>query len=115
LATVGIALPVVLGKEEQARQLGREISQKRSKEWKDSEKRLKVKQEAFFLQTSPSGGSMVVVYFEAKDIGKVFTDFAQSRDQFDVWFKSQMKEITGADLNSLPQGPPPELLFSYGY
>jgi hypothetical protein len=112
LAVVGLALPVLPGKEAQARQFGLSIKQKKN-DFEKSEKRLRIKKEAWFLQQSPQG-SMLIVYIEANDVGKVFTDFAQSRDPFDVWFKDEAKAISGVDLNQ-PAGPPPELLLSYGY
>ena len=108
-----MALPVLAGREEQARQFGRWISEK-TREWKTSEKRLKITKESWFLQSSPTG-STIIVYIEAKDIGRVLGDFATSNDSFDVWFKDQTKMITGVDLNTPPSGPTPELLFSYGY
>ncbi len=113
LGVVAMALPVLAGKEEQAKQFGKGVEEK-NKEWKNSEKRLRINQEAWFLQSSPMG-SMIIVYIQAKDIGKMFTEFAQSKDPFDVWLKDQAKMITGVDLNNPPSGPVPELLFSYGY
>ena len=112
MGVVGLAVPVLPGKESQARQFGASIKQKKN-DWEKSEKRLGMSKEAWFLQQSPQG-SMLIVYIEANDVGKVFTGFAQSRDPFDVWFKDQVKAISGVDLNQ-PAGPPPELLFSYGY
>jgi hypothetical protein len=112
LATVNLTLPVLPGKESQARQLGAKIKQ-RNNDWEASEKRLRVRKEVWFLQQSPQGG-MMIVYIEADDIGKVMSDFAESANPFDVWLKDEVKAISGVDLNQ-PAGAPPELLFSYGY
>ena len=112
MAAVNLTLPVLPGKESQARELGGKIKQ-RNKDWETSEKRLRVKKEAWFLQQSPQG-SMMNVYIEADDIGKVMSDFAKSMDPFDVWLKDEVKAVSGVDLNQ-PVGAPPELLFSYGY
>jgi hypothetical protein len=103
---------VLTGKESQARQFGVSIKQKKN-DWERSEKRLRLKKEAWFLQQSPQG-SFLIVYIEGDDVGKALSDFAKSRDSFDVWFKDEVKAISGVDLNQ-PAGPPPELLFSYGY
>jgi hypothetical protein len=112
LAVVNLAVPVLPGKESQARQFGASIKQKNN-DWERSEQRLRLKKEAWFLQQSPQG-SLMIVYIEGDDVGRALSDFAQSRDPFDVWFKDQVKAISGVDINQ-PMGPPPELLFSYGY
>jgi uncharacterized protein DUF6176 len=112
LAVVSLAVPVLSGKESEARQFGAGIKQRKN-DWEKSEKRLRLKKEAWFLQQSPQG-SMLIVYIEGNDVGKALSDFAKSRDPFDAWFKDEVKAISGVDLNQ-PAGPPPELLFSYGY
>jgi hypothetical protein len=103
LGVVAIALPVLAGKEEEAKQFGKGVAEK-NKEWRNSEKRLRINQEAWFLQSSPMG-SMVIVYIQAKDIGRVITDFAQSKDPFDVWFKDQARMISGVEKSQQQLSP----------
>jgi len=50
---------------------------------------------------------------ESADFTKSLRQFAQSRDDFDVWFKRQMFEATGVDLNHPPAGPLSEQLSRY--
>jgi hypothetical protein len=107
------ALPVPPGKEEAVRQFGKEMQLKK-KEFEKSEKRLSAKRESWFLQVSPQG-SLIVVNIEAQNLNKMVTDFAKSKDPFDVWMKDQVKQITGFDMSAPMTGPMPELLFSYGY
>ena len=107
------ALPVLPGKESQAKIFAKELN-RRMREFDESEKRLGVAKEFWSLAPSPQG-SMLLVYFEAQDIEKVFTHFANSKDQFDIWAKGQVKEITGVDLGVPPSGPLPERLLLYGY
>jgi hypothetical protein len=38
--------------------------------------------------------------------------FVQSQDAFDRWFKEQVKDITGVDLNQPPAGLP-EVMFDW--
>lgn len=64
-----------------------------------------------FLQSTPMG-DMVVIYLESKDMNKTFSEFAASKDPFDVWFKEELKKITGVDLNQ-PSGPLPGLMLTY--
>ena len=51
-----MTLPVLAGKEEQARKFGKEVAEK-NREWKNSEKRLGVDEEAWFLQFSTTGST----------------------------------------------------------
>jgi len=51
---------------------------------------------------------MVVVYFEADDVEKAFEVQAGSKAPFEVWFKQQVKSVTGVDLEQPRDEPPPE-------
>ncbi len=114
MPTVCLALPVLLGKSEVARELGRALMGPRAREVDAAEKRLKISKEAWFLQKTPQG-EMLLVYFEATDIQKAFEDFARSQEPFDKWWRDKIKEITGIDMAQPPAGPPPEQILSYGY
>lgn len=113
LALFATAFPLLPGKEAAVKQFAKDM-QSRKKDFEKSEKRLDVKRETWFLQTSPQG-SLVIVNFEAKDLNKTFTGFAKSTNPFDVWMKDQVKQLTGLDMSAPMTGPLPELLFSYGY
>jgi len=52
-------------------------------------------------------------YMESADFGTALGMFSQSRDEFDVWFKGQLADVTGVDLNTPPPGPLSELLSHY--
>jgi hypothetical protein len=65
--------------------------------------------ETWALQETPMG-SFMLVWFEAPDIEKSFADLATSADEFTVWFRDQVKELTGVDLSAPPESPPPEVL-----
>jgi hypothetical protein len=43
----------------------------------------------------------------------VFRGFAASQDEFDVWFKQWVQELTGADMSMPPPGPISEVLADY--
>ncbi len=106
-----IALPLLEGKETMLKQFSEELRGPRLKTFDESEHRLGIPKEYWFLQRSP-GGNLVIVTFESPDPARTLTEFGQSRDPFDVWFKSEVKEITGVDLNG-PLPPPPEELIHY--
>jgi hypothetical protein len=75
------------------------------------EKKSGVDKELDFLQSTPMG-DMVILYFESKDIKKVFETFATSKDPFDLRMKEELKKITDIDFNQ-PSGPLPELMLTY--
>lgn len=79
----------------------------RRAEFAEALKRQGVTKESWFLQKTPQG-DMVVVYFEAEDLEKTFETEAKSKDPFMVWFKQQVKSITGVDLEQPSDEPPPE-------
>ncbi|MGP8124451.1 MAG: DUF6176 family protein [Nitrososphaerales archaeon] len=107
------AFPVLPGKEDAVRQFSKDMQAKK-KDFERSEKRMGVKRESWFLQSSPQG-SLIIAHFEAKDLNKVMVGLAKSTDPFDVWMKNQVQQLTGLDMSAPPTGPVPELLLSYGY
>ncbi len=57
-----------------------------------------------------------MAYIEStSSVEKTFADFADSKDTFDVWLKTQVKEVAGVDLNAPLPGQMPEKLMLYGY
>jgi hypothetical protein len=106
-----IALPLRPGQENSLKELGGELAGTRRGAFDESEKRLGIPKESWFLQRAESG-SLVIVTFEADDPGRALTEFSRSRDAFDLWFKGRVKEITGVDLNG-PLPPPPEEIVRY--
>jgi len=106
------ALLILPGKEDAARAFLRELEGPRKEQYATSEQRLGITKEVWAVQQTPQG-SLLVVYFEGGDIGKAFQQFATSHDEFDQWFKRQVREVTGADLNTPPPGPLSEVLSRY--
>ncbi len=108
-----IAFPVLPGKRGALKEFGKTVTARR-REFEASEKRLGIPKEAWFAQSTPQG-DLVLIYFEAKDPARALGEFARSQDPFDLWFKEQVKAITGVDLNQPPAGPPPEQVITFGY
>ena len=50
----------------------------------------------------------MIVHFEAEDVEKTFEAIATSKTPFMVWFKQQVKSVTGVDLEQPSTEPPPE-------
>jgi hypothetical protein len=109
---VCFALPIIHGKTEAARAFMRELEGSRKREFAASEQRIGITKELWYLQHTPNG-DIFVTYMESPDFGKALSQFAQSQDDFDQWFKQQMEDVTGVDLNNPPTGPMSELLSNY--
>ena len=57
------------------------------------------------------GKPYVIGVAEGTDLEKGFERYASMSDPFSTWFKDQVKEITGVDLNGAPKGPSSELVY----
>jgi hypothetical protein len=106
------ALPVQSGKTDAARAFLQQIEGERKNQYAASEQRLGITKEVWALQHSPMG-DLFVVFFQSDDIGGAVGQFVGSQDDFDQWFKGQVKDITGVDLNVPPPGPLSEILSVY--
>ncbi len=109
---VCFALPLIPGKTEAARAFMRELEGPRKAQFAASEKRIAITKESWYLQQTPNG-DLFVAYMESPDFTRALAAFAESKDEFDLWFKQQMADVTGVDLNNPPPGPLSEQLSSY--
>ena len=112
MASLALAIPVLPGKTEAVRKMFETIKSEKWKEYDQSQKRSGLKKERDFLQSTPMGDTLVF-YLEADDFNKAFSEFAASKDPFDVWFKQEIKNVSGVDFNEPSSGPLPEQLMSY--
>jgi hypothetical protein len=110
--TTCFALPVLPGMTASARTFLQELEGQRRDSYALSERRLGIEKEVWALQQTPQG-DLFAVYIESPDVGRAFAQSARSLDAFDQWFKRQVAETTGADLNTPPAGPPSEVLSRY--
>jgi hypothetical protein len=106
------ALPIQNGKSNVARGFLRELEAARKADYAASEQRLGITKEVWALQQTPMG-ELFVVFFQSPDIGGSVSQFVNSTDNFDLWFKQQVKDTTGVDLNTPPAGPLSDILSVY--
>jgi len=106
------ALPILEGRAADARAFLADLEGKRKAEYATSEQRLAITKEVWAIQTTPMG-ELFVVFFQAPDIPGAVGQFVGSRDPFDLWFKEQVKDATGVDLNVPPPGPLSDVLSVY--
>ena len=106
------ALPIVEGKSAAAHVFLQDLEQMRKSDYAASEARLGITKEVWAIQQTPMG-ELFVVFFQAPDIAAAVGQFVASRDEFDLWFKDQVRDTTGVDLNVPPPGPLSDILSVY--
>jgi hypothetical protein len=106
------ALPIHAEQADAARAFLHELEGARKDDYAASERRLGITKEVWALQKTPMG-ELFVIFFQGADIGGALSKFVSSQDEFDVWFKRQVNDTTGVDLNVPPPGPLSEILSVY--
>jgi len=103
------ALPILPGKTEAARAFLQEQEGPRKQELAACGQSVGIVKETWAIQQTPQG-DFFVVYMAGDNIAQAFQQLAASQSAFDRWLKEQLKETTGADLNTPPPGPISEIL-----
>jgi hypothetical protein len=106
---VCFVLPIVPGKTDQARRFIQEMGGARRDDFDRAQRRCGIVFEAWYLSSLPTGDSLVV-FQHSDDIARAFSIIAQSEDAFDRWFIHGLIEVTGVDLDNLPEMQFPEVL-----
>lgn len=108
------AFPVLPGKEPCLQDMVRQLAGERAKEAADFFKRFGVTHESWHAQETPAG-TWVIGVTEISDIpvDVAAAGYARSEQAFDTWFKEKVREISGIDPNTTPQGPPTQCIFSW--
>lgn len=108
-----IVLPILPGKTADARAFQRELDTERKADYARSEQAIGITKELWYIASLPTGDQLVA-YMESEDFNRALGQFAQSQNEFDVWFKRRLDEVTGVDLNNPPPDMKlPELVSSY--
>jgi len=110
---VCIVFPILPGKTDDTRAFQHELDTTRKAAYDQSERRIGITREYWFI-ASLSSGDQLVAYMESEDFGRALGIFSESREEFDLWFKRRLAEVTGVDLNTPPPDMKlPELVSSY--
>ena len=112
MAVFNGAFPVLPGKEDAGRAFAKACVGERKAEFDEMQARAKAQRGTWTLQQSPMG-SLILVWFEADDVEHVFTDLATAQDDFTVWFRAQVQEVSGVDMSAPAESPPPELVLEW--
>ena len=106
-----LVVPVLPGKDDDVRAFYEEV-EARKEEYYESEQRLGITKEVAWL-AAVEGGSATVIYIESGDFEQAFSKFVQSQEEFDLWFKRRVLDVSGLDLNNPPEMALPEVLSVY--
>ena len=112
MAIFAIAVPVMANKASQLQALIGQLKGAKKADFAASRKKLGVR-ERTFLQHTPQG-DLIIVTLEGNDPAGAFVKFGQGTDPFTQWFKGQVKDIHGFDLDAPPPGPLPTLVADSG-
>lgn len=102
--------PLLPGKLKAAREFYAEMEGPRREELALAERRLAITKEIVFLAELADGPALVF-YMESESLDNSVSTSLASQDEFDLWYKRGLAEITGVDLGSPP--PKAELLSAY--
>ena len=103
--------PILTGKESSARAFAAEVIGARRADFAATQARSDVTRETWAVQETPMG-SFMLVWFEG-NVEKAFTDLASDDSEFGIWFRGQVKDITGVDLGEPMAGPLPEIVVDW--
>lgn len=112
MAVFNGVFPILAGKEQDGRDFAAACIGERRQGFDAQAARTGLARETWSLQETPMG-SFMLVWFEAPDVEKAFTELATSSDEFTIWFRGQVKDVTGVDLGAPPEGPLPDLLVDW--
>lgn len=71
-----------------------------------------VTHESWHVQHTPDG-PWVISVAKIESPAEAGPTFAACSDEFDGWFKGQVFQLSGVDLNNAPLGPPTEQVFAW--
>ncbi len=103
MAWFAAALPVLHGKEDEARRRG-EGFRRFAGEYERLNREAQLRRHLEFLQETPFGSTMILLYEfdgDGSKLGRAFTDSA-----YDKWWVGHLKEVHGIDVTGAPAPPP---------
>lgn len=102
--------PILPGKADAARAFANEIAGDRKSDFGAMQRGTGTTRETWSMQETP-GGAFMLVWFEG-NVDESFTHLATATDAFTVWFREQIKNVTGIDMSEPAEGGP-ELLVDW--
>ena len=109
---MNIAMPLLPGNEDGARAFAAEISGPRRDQFAAFQAQSKTRRETWTIQETPAG-TFLLVWFDSADLEKGFADLATGQDEFTVWFRGEIKRLSGVDLGVPDDSPLPEPILDW--
>ena len=104
------AFPVLEGKKEDIRRIAAEMAGPRRQEAEEFYRSLGVARESWHHQETPHG-PIVIAVTEVDEPETRAKQYVASDRPFDLWFRDQVRNLTGIDPDTQPLGPPSEVIF----
>lgn len=93
--------PILSGKVQAARDFYAEMEGPRRHELELAEQRLGIRKEIVFLAELATGPALVF-YMESESLDDSVSTSLASEDEFDLWYKAGLADITGVTLDAPP-------------
>ena len=105
------AFPILPGKEAELRKFAAEMRRRAPeailKKWG-------VSHESWYLQQIPSGLMVIVVTeITERPVTAAAQDYAAASEPVDIWFKQQIRDLSGIDPSKEPLGPPTSCIYDW--
>ena len=114
MTAMAVVMPVLPGKEDAARAFASAVAGPRLDEFAEFQVTAgNTTRETWHLVGTPDGGSLLAVWFEAENPDVVFAELATAEGDFAEWFRTQIQEITGADMSQPGAEPTIEQLLDW--
>ncbi len=103
--------PVLEGKEDEARSFAKEAAGERRDQLGAHLARSNVTRETWSVLSTPMG-SFINVWFDG-DVAASFTDLATNDEEFCVWMRERILDVTGVDMSQPDDSTPPEVVLDW--
>ena len=104
-------IPIKAGNEAAAREFARAVMGEREPEFAAFVGAAPIVRETWTMLDTPMG-SFLLFWFDG-DVEAAMVDLATNTGEFAQWFRGQIAEIAGADIQSLLGGVQPELILDW--
>ena len=110
MESLAFALPVLPGRNGAAKAFLAELEGPWRARYEESQRRIGMTRESWFLQEGPEQ-ALLVVHLESADVGAALAAFTTSGGDFERWFTEGLAEVTGFRMD--PDAGPPSVLLSH--
>ena len=97
MAALAFVASILPGKQEAWRRFYQALEGSRRHQYEEFHKRLRITKELTWLTETPQG-DVAILYLEADSPEQILSDLARSNIPFDCWFKEQLVELYGLNV-----------------